>query len=246
MCFCLGISSILDAEGAGALKFISESFDGLELPEPLLRSSGIDKNLNVVNLTDPVPKSVARGIPYQTTAIKNEFFNHLLAIFAKMRGMGINSLTLDLGIDASSTNDSKRERLILFLKSLAPHLYRHETYLRLPLRIPAQPAGETSPIPSIIRDSMCGMFRMELNVHPHEMLNANPIEHIKDFRFFMDSISFVYEPEAGNFLVDKLLDPWFEALAEINFTGDVVFKPSVSTWESLDDAVDGLHSLMNS
>ncbi|MCK5844795.1 MAG: hypothetical protein KAG97_08820, partial [Victivallales bacterium] len=183
----MGIPSRLDPGGGGALKFISESFDGLELPETLLRSPDIDKSFNVVNLTDPVPKSVARGIPYQTTAMKEEFLNLILDVFSKMHTTRIDSLTLNFDIDEALSDDANYEKLIHFLKSLAPHLYRNKIKVRLPVRIPAPTSGELSPIPSIIRDSMCGMFRMELNIHPHEMLDAKPIEHIREYRFLMDS-----------------------------------------------------------
>ena len=241
----MGIPATLDIDGEGALKFISESFDGLELPEPLLRSPNVDNSLNVVNITNPMPKSVVRGIPYQSNTIKEEFFNLLLGIFSIMNEINVNSLTLDLEIDASTLETSKKEQMILFLKTLGAHLYRHNIKVRLPLRIPAPPDGKISSIPSLIRKSMCGMFRIELNVHPHEMLNESPLEHIHPYRFLADSISFVYEPEAGNFLVDKLLEPWLKALNEIDFQGDVIFKPMVSTWDNLDNAVDGLHPLLN-
>jgi hypothetical protein len=192
-----------------------------------------------------MPKSVVRGIPYQSNTIKEEFFNLLLGIFSTMSEINVNSLTLDLEIDASTLDTNKKEQMILFLKTLGAHLYRHNIKVRLPLRIPAPPDGKISSIPSLIRKSMCGMFRIELNVHPHEMLNESPLEHIHPYRFLADSISFVYEPEAGNFLVDKLLEPWLKALNEIDFQGDVIFKPMVSTWDNLDNAVDGLHPLLN-
>jgi len=242
--FILAIPSQLDPDGAEALKFISEPFDGLELPDTILSSDAFDKALTVANVTDIVPKTVSRGITLQTKAIKDEFATLLMESFDRIKLTEADSLTIDFGLDNRGKEDNNYEEKVLFLKSLAPHLYRNEMKIRLPARIPRSSDTYKAILPEFIRDSLCGLFRMELNVHPHELLDTIPMEHLAPYRFLMDSTSFAYEPEAGNFLVKKLLEPWFEALNELDFEGNIVFKPLVSSWESLDDAVDSLNDLL--
>ena len=242
--FVLGVPPRLDPDGAEMLRFVGDSFDALELPEPLFASPGFDKTLNVSNLTDIVPKSVSRGIFKQSRPIKDEFIALFIKAFDKTGGMSLNSGSLDLGLDDASPKSPDGELKTAFLKSLAAHLYRNNLTTRLPTRLPRHDEPPTSPIPAFIQASMCGLYRAEVNVHPHELLEAEPFELLRPFRFLAESVSFVYEPEAGNFLVEKLLAPWFEALDELSFEGDIVFKPLVSTWENLDDAVDALHPLL--
>jgi hypothetical protein len=244
--FVLAVPPILDPDGVEVLRFISEPFDALELPDSIISSSAFDETLPVANLTDILPKSVSREIPLQSKAIKVEFSELLIKTFGKIRPFGMSSLTIDFGLDDCREDATNYEQQVDFLKSLAPHLYRNEVKTRLPVRVPRVSEAPATRVPDFIRDSMCGLFRVELNVHPHEILNSPPLDHIAEFRFLMDSIAFVYEPEAGNFLVEKLLSPWFGALNDILFEGDIVFKPLVSTWESLDDAVDGLIDLIKS
>ena len=238
--YVLAVPARLDPDGAGILKYISEQFDALELPEPILSAPAFDNTLKTANITDIVPKSVSAGVSAQTKPIKEEFTQLLQKALGKAHSINVSSMSIDFGLEKSQPGDQNHTEKVNFLKSIAPDLYRSGVKIRLPSRLPNASGLEATSIPAFIRDSMCGMFGIELNVHPHEMLNTPPLEHVAKYRFLMDSIAFVYEPEAGNFLVDKLLEPWFKALDEIYFEGDIVFKPLVSTWENLDDAVDGI------
>jgi len=88
---------------------------------------------------------------------------------------------------------------------------------------------------------MCSRINLAINIHPHETLKlGTPYELLEEFRFFIDSISFVYEPETGNTLVKKLIDPWLDALAKLDYTGEIIFHPRVSNLENFRKSVDNL------
>ena len=72
-------------------------------------------------------------------------------------------------------------------------------------------------------------LKLAIEIHPHEFRKKqNPVDVLKPFKYKIGMFSFIYEPEAGNYLVDKLLTPWLDALQDLSYSGVIVFAPLTS------------------
>ena len=184
------------------------------------------RNFEVVSVTDIAPASIAGEIYGQSPKIIDNFVENIHASVYELNKLNIRSCSLNIAGENIFANPEKRQGTIKILKRISSILYEKKITLSLPVRVPATAGNSQDNYPVLVRETMSPFVKLAVNIHPHEIKNqTDPDELIGPYRFLMNSVSFIYEPEAGNFLVPKLMDPWFELLIQYRFAGPVIFLP---------------------
>ena len=228
-------------EWVSALKIVDSSlFDKVELPgvcidDNLKNLSGSDifkefpedkRNFEVISVTDIAPATISGEIADQSRAIIDDFIENIRISLRKLDRFGIQQSTLNISPENAFENEERRMRQVKLIKQITPTLSDKRLKLSIPVRIPSVNNTDPGNFPAFLREIMSPNIKLAINIHPHEIKNQDSPENLlRPFRFLMDSISFIYEPEAGNLLVDKLLDPWFKILGKHLFSGTVIFMP---------------------
>lgn len=245
--FAISLSGGID-EWISALKIVDVSFfELIELPGECMDSrakrSSLDaigkdifkifnpkkSNFKVISITDIAPPSIAGEMPEQGSKIIEDFIENIRIALYDMDKLGINSCSLNIGFENLFANEEKRDKTVQLLKRITPFLFDKKINLSLPVRVPAGSDINPEYFPAFTREIMSPWVKLAINIHPHEIKNQKtPEEMLKPFRFQMHSVHFIYEPEAGNFLVPKLMTPWFELLEKYQFSGQVIFVPRTS------------------
>lgn len=187
------------------------------------------RNFEVVSVTDIAPASSASEISEQSPKIVADFVENIRLSISELKKLKIGSCTLNVAAENVFAHEEKRHKRIKLLKRIAPVLQENKIILSIPVRLPTPAEVDAEQFPAFIRETMSPWIKLAVNIHPHEIKpQMSPAELLRPFRFQMDTASFIYEPEAGNFLVDKLMAPWFELLADWQFSGPVIFVPRTS------------------
>lgn len=203
------------------------------------------RRFNIISVSDIATANIASEMAEQSPKIKNDFVENLRIAMDDIKKLGINRCTLNVSPENSFANPEKREKKIKLLKKICPLLIEKEITISLPVRIPAAIGVDFTQYPTFLRDAMCPNIKLVINIHPHEIKDQHdPLEQLRPFRFLMDSFSFIYEPDAGNFLVDKLLNPWFSILEKFNFSKPVFFIPRTASIANLGREIARLSDLV--
>ena len=237
--YALGISGGLNEPGKVFAELADSSIKNLEIPGGWLDSSDFSDLLvsspqfKIIGIRDILSPSITGSVADLHENIITGFLEQILLLQKQCKPI-TERFTLDIGLNASVQNPAQCTRRALLLKRMAPAIYRDGFIVNIPVRIPSVSKISAAQYAAVLRDSMCGQIKLALNIYPHETASAGePIEFLKEYRFLMDTVSFVYEPEIGNVLVPELLEPWFNALKELGYAGPVIFRPRVSTAENL-------------
>lgn len=259
-----GISLIDEMERyIDAMKIIDISlFDLIELPGGYLDArrernsfdstndifSAFDENkrrFKVISVSDIATANIAGEMSEQSTKIQNDFVEKIRAAIVNLTELNITQCTLNISPENSFANPEKRKNKVKLLKKIGPLLIENGITVSLPVRIPAAIGIDFTQYPAFLRETMCPNIKLALNIHPHEIKDKHePLDQLKPFRFLMDSISFVYEPDSGNFLVEKLLKPWFEILEKFQFSKPVFFVPRTASIANLGREIARLSDLV--
>ncbi|OGV37658.1 MAG: hypothetical protein A2020_14905 [Lentisphaerae bacterium GWF2_45_14] len=217
-------------------------FTSLELPGHFLEKNLRQRKIpRIVNMIDIIPSSLARGVVDQDKKIIQNFKLQLADLITKMNAMGIFSFSMDNGMESVPGDSAHSEKLVSFIKSITPVLYEKKTFMNLPLRIPETFRGSSETYLKFKTDLMSPFIRFAVNVYPHELRHDySPDELLRFFRFDIGILRIMYEPEIGNRLVEKHVQPWVEYLEKNNFEGNLVFCPRTSSPESLADEISFL------
>lgn len=193
---------------------------------------------SVINLMDVIPSSTASGIVDQDRKIVQDFRLRLSELITRMNSQGIFSFTMDNGIEGVPGNPAHAEKLISFIKSLVPMLYEKKTFMNLPLRVPEISKGSAEKYLKFKTDLMSPYIRFAVNIYPHDLKrDYSPEDLLRFFRFDLGIVRIMYEPEIGNRLVEKHVEPWVEYLKKNHFNGPLLFCPRISNEESLTDEI---------
>ena len=246
-------------EWVSALKIVDSSpFDKVELPgacmDDNLKSPDCDilknfpedkRTFEVVSVTDIAPATISGEIADQNSAIIDNFIKNIRISLDKLERIGIAQGTLNISPENAFENEEKHVKQIKLLKQIIPTLSDKRLKLSIPVRIPSVNNTDPGNFPAFLRETMSPNIKLAIKVHPHEIKNQNSPENLlQPFRFLMTSISFVYEPEAGNLLVDKLLDPWLNILEKHIFPGIVVFVPRTANIAIFNREVERLSGII--
>lgn len=253
-------------EWVPALKIIDVSiFDLVDLPGAIIDSrlkrtsfdtadsdifktfSPEKRNFEITSVSDISPATIAGEVADQNSKIINDFVEKIRHSMNELQKLKINTCSLNISPETVFNNEEKREKRVKLLKRITPFLYEYKINLSIPVRIPAVAEINVKTFPSFIREAMSPNIKLALNIYPHEIKNQHPPnELLCPFRFLMNSVNFIYEPEAGNFLVDKLMDPWFDLLEEYQFQGAVMFIPRTSSITIFSREVERISSIIKS
>ena len=248
--FAIGIpSSITDI--SQCLKIIEESgFKNVEIPGIWVESTELptllhDSGLTIIGATDLIESSVSTSIADYNETIRNGFIEKMRILTNILENINIGRFTLNPGVDAVFTHPSKVLNRSTLMKYIAPDLYRKELKMNIPVRVPSVSEIKAGQYATFLRDTMCGNIKLAINIHPHEPLKSGtPSELLEEFKFFIDTISFVYEPETGNALVKQVVAPWLKTAAELDFVGPVIFRPRLSRTENMIETLTALSTLV--
>ena len=136
-------------------------------------------------------------------------------------------------------------KLTSLIKSLAPILYDKKTFMNLPIRLPETSSGSAEKYLKFKTDLMSPYIKFAVNIYPHELKrDYSPEALLRFFRFDLGILRIMYEPEIGNRLVEKHVEPWMGYLKKNDFQGRLLFCPRVSDEESLANEISFLKELM--
>jgi len=248
--YAIGISSsIKDIDQC--LRYLNESpFQNIEIPGVWLDTMGViekidNSQLNIIGVTNLIEPSVSASIADYNESIQQGFIEKLILLMDRLESFHIDRFSIDTGFAMIFKNSEQIEKRVSLLKNIAPYLYRKNLDMLVPVRVPSITTIPKGKYASLLRNSMCSNIKLALNIHPHETIKmSTPSEILEEFRFFIDTISFIYEPEAGNTLVKKLVEPWLEVLRELDYEGTVILHPRVSTLNSLTQSVQNLSKFL--
>lgn len=210
-------------------------FSGVEIPGDFLDFKNIANEfksigMEIFNVRDPLPKSITRNIFGQSPNIMGKIRKQLSMILKTMSAYPCSNMSIDFGIDIAFESREKRDFIIAFIKQTTPLLHRAGICLCLPARIPATTPTTEENYFSFLMDTMHGGIRFSADIYPHEPLKNRSLEELlRWYRFDMNIVRFVYEPEAGNLIVEKTLEAWFAALKSLSYEGPIVFCPKISS-----------------
>jgi len=211
----------------------------LELPGRVFEKKIPRKKLKrVINVVDIIPSSIAAGIVEQDGRIIHDFRLRLSDLINRMNSQGIFSFTMDNGIEAIPRDPDHAERLTSFIKTITPILYDKKTFMNMPVRIPETFKGAAEKYLNFKTGLMSPYTRFAVNIYPHDLKrDYSPEDLLRFFRFDIGTVRIVYEPEIGNRLVEKHVEPWTEYLVKNHFAGPLLFCPRVSDEESLAEEI---------
>ena len=210
-------------------------FSGVEIPGDFLDRKNISDEfksagMEIFNVRDPLPRSITGTIYGQMPNILEKIQKQFSTTLKKVSGCQCPNVSLDFGIDLALGTRERRDFIINFIKQAVPALYGEKICLCLPARIPMAPPATAENYFSFLRDTMYGGIRFSADIYPHDpMKNASFEELIRWYRFDMNIVRFVYEPEAGNLIVEKILEAWFSVLKNVSYGGPIIFCPKISS-----------------
>lgn len=208
-----------------------------KLPHKLLRQ--------IVNIVDIIPSSIASGIIEQDNRIIQDFRLRISELISKMNSKGIYSFTMDNGIEAVPRDQEHAEKLLPFIKSIAPILYDKKTFMNMPVRIPETVKGAAEKYLNFKTGLMSPCIRFAVNIYPHDLKrDYSPDELLRFFRFDLGTVRIVYEPEIGNRLVEKHVAPWIDYLNKNHYKGPILFCPRLSSEETLIEEIEFLSEFL--
>jgi hypothetical protein len=211
--------------------------DGIfEKVAPLLRP------FDVVEAADIAPSNVSSNVASQSPPVIDAFVEKMALAIERAAALGVPRVSLSLGEPEIPGETGGRAAKTRVLKRICPYLVRNDIRMRLPLRVPRVGAGR--PLrewTAMAIESMCANIGLELRIHPHEPGGPTPPDGMEGhFLLLVESASFVFEPEIGNSLSEKLLMEWFDAFESPAFGGALTARPRVSSPPALESALSAL------
>ena len=205
--------------------------------------------LPLYSVRNIIPLSVSRSIADQKEAVITGFLNELEKRTDLLDTIEADYFTLDMGIEnsvGSEDSEAFRNRISL-LARMAPLLYRQSVRLALPVRIPSVLPEPNIAFSEVLKGSLCGKISLIMNIHPHEpAILGQYNELITPFRFYTENISFEFEPETGNTMVTQFVKKWVETLMELNIPERIIFRPRLTSIDSLEECASKLENIINS
>ena len=210
-------------------------FSGVEIPGDFIDCKNISNEFKstgmaIFNVREPLPQAITRTIYGQTPNIMEKIQKQFSMTLKKVSSYPCPNVSIDFGIELALENRERRDFITNFIKQAVPVLYAEKVCLCLPARIPMVPPATAEDYFSFLRDTMYEGIRFSADIYPHDPLkNRSLDELIRWYRFDMNIVRFVYEPEAGNLIVEKILEAWFTVLKSISYAGPVIFCPKISS-----------------
>jgi hypothetical protein len=225
-----GISIINFPSEIALPAFNPQLFSGIELSESLIAS--MPRQLDIhkfksIFFAELLPQNVTAEIVQQSPNIINGFKQEMHKLLESAAFHNGRAVTIDFGVESCFTNSERRRRLIKLISLLAADLLSNKITLLLPVRVPFMMNTAAEDYLAFKRELLCPNVQFSLDIHPHEMAgrNIHLYELLHWLQFDLKCVKFIYEPETGNRLTEKLLQNWLEFFKKIRFRGFIFFRP---------------------
>jgi len=225
--------------------FHSTLFTAAQVTESVASENEFDE-LTSVDICNLFPLSLTRSISLQSKRIVDGFVSQFSSFISKRDTCSFDSLTLDFELSEARIDELRLKNSIALLKRMSVQMNNKGITLCLPVRIPDVSDCDPQFYLSFLEQLMCYDIQFCLDIHPHELTKGYSVEDLlKWYQFDIKSVRFIYEPEAGNNLVEPLLKPWIEFLKKRCFTGNVFFAPVISSESYYCDEMLSVQSLIS-
>ena len=193
----------------------------------------IDSQSNPIQIAlvnDLTTPNISREVATQTRSIIDNFLIHFKNNIKISNEFNVQQCSINIAPENDFKNPERREKKIALLKRLSPILIENNITLLLPVRFPMEDSVNIDDYIIFLRDAMSPNIKLSLNIHPHEVKDIGIIaQSISQIRYLLSSITFIYEPETGNSLVEKLISPWLEELNKILFNHPICILPRTTS-----------------
>ena len=234
---------------------LPECFSLLELPGFLLSPlSSRQLKLSYPHISelffrDLIDPGVSREIITQSTSIQNDLQLHLRTLIAEAGDISCSGIMLDFAIERSFENPDFSEKIRKFINSFNHSLYHSKNKLLLPVRVPLlESVKSPEQYLDFLKKQMLPQAGFSIDVHPHELAGKDfsPKKIMKWLEFDTVLLRFVYEPETGNRLVRKSIEPWIEYSRNHHDKLKIVFAPVFKHLETIENEINLFEQLISS
>jgi len=250
-----GISlSSLESEG-GLPRELPECFSLLELPGFLLSPLSKKKlklsypHISELFFRDMIDPSVSREIIGQSASIQNDLKLYLRKLISEADDISSSGILLDFAIERSFEKPELSEKIRTFINSFSNALYHSKNKLLLPVRVPLlESVSSAEKYLDFLKKQMIPQAGFSVDVHPHELAGKDfsPRDIMQWLEFDTVLLRFVYEPETGNRLVRKSIEPWLEYSKNHFNKLKIVFAPVFKHLETIENEINLFEELISS
>ena len=185
---------------------------------------------HIALVNDLTLPNISREVATQSRNIIDNFLVHFKNNIKILNEFNIQQCSINIAPENDFKNPEKRAQKIALLKRLSPLLIGDNITLLLPVRIPLDDSVDIDDYITFLRDVMSPNIKLSLNIHPHEIRDLEIIaKSISKIRYFLNAVTFIYEPETGNALVKKLILPWLEELEKICYNKPIFLLPRTTS-----------------
>ena len=249
-----GISFSSVESGESLPRELPECFSLLELPGFLL--SPLSKkqlrlsypHISELFFRDMIDPAVSREIISQSESIQNDLKIYLRKLITEADGINSSGILLDFAVERSFENPVLAEKLRTFINSFSNSLYHSDNKLLLPVRVPLlESVKSPEQYLEFLKKQMLPQAGFSIDVHPHELAGKDfsPLEIMKWLEFDTVLLRFVYEPETGNRLVRKSIEPWIEYSKNHYDKLKIVFAPVFKHLETIENEINLFEELIS-
>ncbi len=219
---------------------LNDVFGAVELSGALLNHSlPVGKLPGVFYFNGLMPSELTREIGMQSDRIKTHFLQQMAVLLDAAGQLGATGVVVDFGLESCFEEPQRRYETVTLIKRLAADLLRNNLYLLLPVRVPflAEAKGTSEAYLGFLTELMCPNIGFAIDVHPHELAGRelNLVDMLHWIRFDVRLVHFIYEPETGNRLVNRLLQPWLEVGREFQWQLPYLVMPLMSRSETVEN-----------
>lgn len=232
--------SLLHMPPETTIPALSEVFNAVELPGILLSLDlALNKLPGNILFNGLLPVELTREIASQNNRIKQNFLERTAALLDTASQLGSNTVVVDFGLENCFADEARSDDTAVLIRQLSADLIRNNISMLLPVRVPFYPEanGSSEDYLNFLNKIMCPNIGFALNVYPHELAGRDIDfdEMLHWLRFNTRLVRFIYEPETGNRLVRKLLQPWFEIGTKYQWNCPYLVVPLMSRPETLEN-----------
>jgi hypothetical protein len=234
---------------------LPECFSLLELPGFLLSPLSSKKlrlsypHILELFFRDMIDPGVSREIINQSASIQSDLKIHLRKLISEADDINSSGILIDFAIEQSFGDPELSEKIRNFINSFSNSFYHSSNKLLLPVRVPLLDSVESpEQYLDFLKKQMLPQAGFSIDVHPHELAGKDfsPEKIMKWLEFDTVLLRFVYEPETGNRLVRKSIEPWIEYSQHHYDKLKIVFAPVFKHLETIENEINLFEELISS
>ncbi len=196
---------------------------------------------------DMIDPAASRGIINQSVFIQNDLKLYLCKLIAESGKINSSGILLDFDIEQSFGEPDLSAKIRKFINSFSHSLYHSGNKLLLPVRVPLlESVKSAEQYLEFLKKQMLPQAGFSIDIHPHELAGKefSPREIMQWLEFDTVLLRFVYEPETGNRLVRKSIEPWIEYSRRYYGKLRIVFAPVFKHLETVENEINLFEQLI--